>query len=68
MISASMWDMWEEVSEIVKIEDNFGVLRSVLKSTPLPAIPYLGMFVFIYFILFYFIFCFYLLYYFIYYF
>lgn len=39
------WDQWEELVEIFKLDDQFAVLREKTLSTPLPNIPYLGMYV-----------------------
>ena len=38
------WDMWEELKEIFKCDQNFAALRTVNAKSPLPAVPYLGMY------------------------
>jgi hypothetical protein len=47
MLPNTSWDMWEEVNNVLKIDENFAALRAILKTSSLPAIPYLGMFVFL---------------------
>ena len=38
------WDMWEELSDVFKCDQNFASLRAVNSKSSLPAIPYLGMY------------------------
>ena len=38
------WDIWEELREVFKCDQNFATLRAVNCRCPLPAVPYLGMF------------------------
>lgn len=38
------WDMWEELQNIFKPDQNFANLRLALSTAPLPSIPYLGMY------------------------
>jgi len=43
-LPSTSWDQWEEIVEIFKLDDQFAVLREKTLTTPLPNIPYLGMF------------------------
>ena len=43
-LSDKVWDMWEELKEIFKCDQNFAALRAVNSQCTLPAVPYLGMY------------------------
>ena len=37
------WDLWEELKDVFKCDENFAALRTYLRRINPPAVPYLGM-------------------------
>jgi len=38
------WDLWEELKDVFKCDENFAALRAYLRGISPPAVPYLGMY------------------------